>query len=248
MKVFTPAQSKSVGEDRVAKDARRATVIADITKELLEEKTKAEIEFEESMTRQREEAEKWYTETLKGRNELEKEVKILEERRRLALMPPLIKAEDIHSVEEELWARKLEVDLKENDNEDASRALMVRLDEVSERELDLNGREKRIKQMEQGAEIQKNQVATNAKKLSLRIDDFEKRVIETETNLAFQQSELDAKTNLYAEKERMYEEREVEIQAAKRLLADERLLLDKGFEELRRLKEKHGSTNRSLST
>lgn len=233
MQVFTPIQAKSVAEQRAAKDAFRAKGLADITEELLQEKKEAELEFNATMERQKLQAQVFIDETSERKNLLAKEVERLEKRRQEALKPPLVKAEDIHSISEALHARKLELDAQEIKNEDASRSLMHKLDIVSTTEQDLSQREKRLKVKELGAETQRMQVAKDAKRITLQLQSFVKMTEEKETEIAFKQSELDARTNLIKQTEDGFVTREKEIQAAMRLLADQRLLLEKGFKELR---------------
>lgn len=245
MPLFSPAQAKSAAEQRFTFEAQRARNLSALTDELREEQAETERMFQENMDRQKKEHEEWFVAMTTQKNNLKVDVEDLEERRRRALMPPLIKAEDIHSTEEALWARKLELDAREFDVEEESRVLMRRLDEVSSREQDVDARSKRLKRMESGAQLQHNQVSQSAKQLNLQILDFQKRSSDKEAEFAYQQSELDAKENLSRENERLIEEREREIEAGKRLLADQRLLLEKGFAELNRLKEKYG--NRSIS-
>ncbi len=251
LKVFSPTESRGQADARLAKDTIRAKTLAELTDEILEAKNNAEIAFIEMMERQKKEAEEWTISTTERKQALAREVERLEQRRKNALIPPLIKAEDIHLVEEELWARKLEVDLKESENEEKTRSLMVQLDAVASREQDLTQRERRTKQMEEGAEMQKQQVASSSRLLSLRLVNFEQMASERETALAYQQSELDARVNLCKDTETSLVEREREIEAANRLLQDQRVVLDKGFEELRKLKEKqerHGTSNGRIST
>ncbi len=237
MQVFTPAQAKSAAEERTAKDALRAKGLAEITKELLKEQEKAERDFELTLRQQREAMFIFMEESRIKKDALEKEVLRLEDRRKKALIPPLIKAEDIHSVQEELHARKLVLDLQESEQEESSRLLMRRLDELSTQKQDLDSREQRVKRMELGAETQRNQVAQDAKHLGLQLADFQRRTEEKETEFAYRQSELDAQANLQREIELSFVKREEEIQASMRLLADQRILLDQGFSELRRHKK-----------
>ena len=234
MQVFTPAQAKSAAEERTAKDALRAKGLAEITKELLKEQEKAERDFELTLRQQREAMSIFMEESRIKKDALEKEVVRLEDRRKKALIPPLIKAEDIHSVQEELHARKLVLDLQESEQEESSRLLMRRLDELSTQKQDLDSREQRVKRMELGAETQKNQVAESAKLLGRQIAEFTQRAEEKELEFAHKQSELDATANLQSEIDRGFIKREEEIQASMRLLDDQRILLQKGFNELRK--------------
>lgn len=245
MDVFSPAQARSKAEERSVQEINRARAIAEATATLLKEQEEIDAAFKVRLKENQATAETWFLENTERKNQLLREVELLEKRREQALIPPFIKAEDIHSTEEALWARKLELDARESSTEGQCRLLMKKLDEVSEKETDLASREKRVKAMELGAEDQKNSVALSAKKLNKRIEEFERDKENREAELAFQDSELDARENLYNERDLMLKKREEEIETAKRLLADQRHLLDRGFEELRRLKDTH---ERRIST
>lgn len=241
LKVFTPAQARSMGEQRIARDSMRATSLAETTKELLDMKKEVEKSFDDEMKRQRETTEKWFEETSLRKNELLKEVEKLEDRRKKALLPPMIAAEDIHSTEEALWARKLELDSRSSEVEEESRFLMAKLDANSSKEQDLDEREKRMKVMELGVETQRNQISQELKQFNIKLVEFNNKIEEKEKEFAYRDSELDARKNLYDENDRSLIAREKEMESAHRLLADQRLLLSKGFEELR--SKTHGKHN-----
>lgn len=240
MQIFSPTQVKTEAEKRTAQDMLRAKNIASVTTELIKAKEEAEKSFEKTMKLQREEAELWYTQNVTRKNELKKELEELEQKRKEALSPLLIKAEDIKSAQQEIHARKLELDAREAELEEDSRLLMQKLDQCSTTEHDLNEREKKVKRMELASEAQKNLVAKEMKQFNLQLEQFQKESEERETEFAYRQSELDARKNLADERDKSFIEREKEIRAAQRLLADQRLLLEQGFEELRR--KKHGNT------
>lgn len=233
MKIFTPTQSKSEAEQRASTDALRAKNLADITRELITEKNEAEASFDQTMKKQQEVSDIWFKDNLSRKQELETEVAKLEKRRKEALSPLLIKEEDIQSVQELLTARELSITAKETENEEESRLLMRKMDEFSHREQDLSKKEKRIQAWEQGVETQRNQSVLELKAMNTRMEEFQKRVEEKESEFAYRQSEIDALTNLQAEKEKGFVDREKEIASSMRLLTDQRLLLSKGFEELR---------------
>lgn len=234
--VFTPARASSAAEERAAKDALRARNLAETTKELLITKDEVEMEFDQTMKRQQQEAEGWFQVEMERKTKLLKEVEQLEERREKALMPLLIKSEDIHSVEEALSARKLELDAQEVEIEEHSRLVMLKLDELSSKEQDYDERNKRLKRQETAGETQRNQITHELKQLNVQIEEFQKKSEERETDFAYRQSELDALENLYKERELGFARREEEIEASRRLLDDGRLLLEKGFAELRKNK------------
>lgn len=240
--VFTPAESKKDDEVRRDKDAGRARVILDTTKELLQAQKDAEDDFQATMERQRREAAEWFEDNQAKKKELAEEVMALEKRRKDALMPLLIKSEDIHSVEEALRARALELDAKESSLEEESRLLMSRIDDISTREQTISKKEDYLARSEKTFEGRKSQILEDSHKLSNRMEQFEKDMAEREMTMAYRQSELDARENLYKGNEERLIEREREIEAGKRLLEDQRLVLEKGFAELRRLQEKHANS------
>lgn len=237
MQVFTPAQAKIAAEQRTSKDALRAKGLADITKELLKEKELAETEFKATMEQHKKDAEDWFKENFNKKDTLLKEIEKLEKRKQEALSPLLINAEDIHSTQEALASRELIVQQKETEIEEEARSLMHKLDKVADIKQSLDERENRVKRQELGNETQRNQIANDAKKITVQLQEFLAITSQKETDIAFERSELDARKNLLDEVEKGFIEREKEIEAAKRLLADQRVLLEKGFKELE-LKQK----------
>lgn len=234
MRVFTPAQSKSAAEERTSKDALRAKGLASITHELLDEKNRAERDFEETMKNQREIAEHWFSDNLIRKNQLTKEIEDLEGRRERALSPLIQREEDIQSKEEDLAIRITQCGEKESENDEVTRILMRRLDEVSSKEQDLFERERQLRRREEGCEMQRTQVAEGSRLLNIQIMNFNEKIEEKEVQFAYKKSEQDAITQLQSEKENGYLLREKKIHDDNIVLADQRELLKQGFEELRR--------------
>lgn len=224
MKVFSPIQARSAAEERTAKDALRAKNIAEVTQELIKTKEEVEKEFEETMARQRSITEEEFEEHIAKKKVLEEEVVALEERKRLALIQPLIQVDDVFSFKESLQAREAILAVKELQSEDSSRTLMRRLDEVSSREQDVKGEEQRIKIIKESAELQSKQVTESAHRHSLLVVEYQAQINEKEFGLASAHSKLDAATNLYEEKEKRLVERENEVYVALRLLEEKREL------------------------
>lgn len=233
-KILSPKEINNEEELRIRNDSRKAYDIAKITDEVIKEKTQAEEDFKKMLIEQRELYAKEYNEQIALKNKLEEEIRSLEKRRENALKPRLIKAKDLQLQQEELFNQKLDLEKKEKELEDSSRALMQKLDVVSDREMKVNDKEKTVKRILEGAEFQKNEVAREVKKFSFVLQDFQKQKDQYEIDMAYKMSEINAKEISLKEKERSFISRENEIQASMRLLADQRLLLDKGFEELRR--------------
>lgn len=239
LRVFTPVQARSAGEQRIAKDAMRAQSLAETTKELILTKNEVEKEFEETMKKKQEESAKWFAENIEKKNALLKEVEKIEERRKKSLEPILISADDIHNEFEALQARKLELDMQDEEMQEEYRKLTQKMDLVSSKEQDLNEREKRVRRVELGSETQRNQVAESSRLLNKKLSEFQQNIEQKDMDIAFRESELDARKNLYDQNDQLLITREKEIESAKRLLADQRILLEKGFQELRAKQKKH---------
>lgn len=230
--VFTPAQSRTVAEQLRSKDSDRAKQLLEATEEILRAKTEAEQSFEETMQRQQKEGEEWFTEHVGKKNELKREVEELEERRKKALSPLTLKKKDLDLRDESLLARELGIQNKEVELQEESRILMRRSDEVSSRELDLDERGRRIKRTEEGARLQARQTAENAKSLNRRMAEFQVHMEQNEQGLAYRKSKQDARENLLDGIEAGFVKRENVLASEAKLLADQRVLLSKGFKEL----------------
>lgn len=235
--VFTPARAKSAAEDRLSKDVLRARSLVDLTRELIEEKNKAENDFNETMQRQQKEAEKEFAERIARKNILEREVERLEQRRKAAISPLTQREKDIKSKEESLIARELVIVDQEAENEEDSRLLMRRLDDISMQKQMLDEREAKIQRIEHGIEIQRKQTIEGSKYLALQMAVYQQKVDAMQAEFFRREAGLLAKESLYIEREKGFEKREFEVSEEFRLLADRRILLDKGFEELKRKNE-----------
>lgn len=234
MKIFTPTQAKSASEERMVKDSIRARSIADTTRELLKAQTDAERDFDDMMKRQQEIAADFYRKSVEQKTTLENEVSQLEERRQKAISPLIEREKAIQSGEESLEKREELIGLKEAENEEESRILMARLDGITFKEQELDKRETHVKSMEKGAEIQRIQVAEDAKRLGIALAEFQAHCEEKENGFAYRQSELDADMNLYIEKDKKLAIREKEVKDEWLRIIDQRKTLERAFEEIRR--------------
>lgn len=234
-------RTSSLGcEERIAKDALRAQSIADTTKDLLTTKEKVEKDFNEMMAKQQKDFEDFVQGKIKERKALEKEVEKLEHRKKVALTPLVEREKGVQLQEEDLKRRSYELALTASNQEETARVLMRRLDDVSIREQNALNQEEKVKRMEQGSEMQRMQVAQDARRLGLRLADFQRESEEKERDFAYIQSELDARHNLILEKEKGFKEREQELERERIRLADQRFELEKAFDEIRKLNNYHG--------
>lgn len=237
--VFTPEQVRNQAQQRSLRDSQRARDISDTIDVLLKEQNDLEREFAESMNARRKEAEEEYEKRLQEKRALDDEIRKLEERRREALRPLLLSEQDVQSAQEALKVREDAVATAEAENEETHRALVKKINETAERARNLDERESLVKRREAGAEMQRQQVSQSAKQVNALLQKFEQEKADWDIERAHQQSEFDARKNLYDQQDARLLEREQEIEASMRLLQDQRVLLDKGFAELRKLQQQH---------
>lgn len=234
MQIFTPAQARNATEERNSKDAQRAKVIVDVTNDLIKERNEAEQAFEATLKFQREKNEAEINRFIDKKNALLSEISGLERRREDLLSPLLLVKNELDSEREAVLILKLQNEAKEQELIEEKRLLMSKLDEVSTLKQDLENRSKLLRTRELGSESQRNQIAHDARRLSVQTSEFYSKVNEKQSEFAFRESELDARSNLLDEREKGFMRREEEIKSAKILLQDQRIQLDKGFEELRK--------------
>lgn len=236
--VFTPQEVENKSQQRAMKDAQRARHIAETTQELLKQQNDAEKEFDTSMRMMRQQ----YTEEQERFKllirEKTKEVEKLEKRREEALRPPLLSEKEVKSKEEALWARELRLNASEEKNEETYRELTRKLNEVADQQKRLDEREHTIERRKIGIDLQADQIQKTAKQINDQMAKIVTLQSDWETKKAKEEAELESKRRNLKDAERLLEDRELEIAAAQRLIQDRRLQLDKGFEELRKLKEK----------
>lgn len=240
-RVFAPAEIKGAAEERLARESLRANNIAKATRELHAMREEAERMFEETLKSQQETADGLRKEEEKKRASYEKEVAVLEERKRAALAPILQRERDAVLEDERL--KKLSSDLEEKraDIEEKYRLLMERLDDISFKEQEIEARDKRSNVMRLGVQQQARQVSEDSQRLSVELAKFQKYTEEQSALLAMRESAIVAQEKMNKEKVLMFEKREKEIEDGNIVLTDRRATLEQGFEELRRLKKSHGN-------
>ena len=92
--------------------------------------------------------------------------------------------------------------------------------------------------IERGAEIQRNQILQDAKRLSSELSLFAEEKKKIETQFALRQSEQDARQNLLDEREKAFIEREKKIENDKLIIKNQFAELEKTAEYIR--KQQHG--------
>lgn len=234
LKIFTSVEARNANEQRYAQDSLRAQTLIRTTNELLKTRNEAETDFEETIKRQQEITEREFVAKIERNNQLERETIALEERKKKALTPLIAREKLVHSQEEALHEEENQLLLREVENEERTRLLMEKLDDLSTQQQDLNKRVKQLRLKEQGAETQSHQIAEQVRMFNRKLIDFQAKVEGKETEFAFRQSELDARKNLYDGNDTRLKTREQAMRVAQQQLAQERFLLDKGFGELRK--------------
>ena len=236
--LFTPKDVKNALEERENEDFRRASALKDITKQLLDENARAEKEFASALDNQNA---RWAAEEEKHRRKIitmQKEINDLKEERERQLIPIVINEEDLHNREEALAVSTGELADMEASLEEEGRALMLRIDQVAERESAVKQQLQRQKMQQEGIDAQRLDIERGAKTLSKQIQDFELRKRELDYELSKREAFIEGKMTILTEREKQLEKREKAAEDALLRVEDQRTALARVAEELNR--KKHG--------
>lgn len=106
------------------------------------------------------------------------------------------------------------------------------------RQIELSEKEKHTETLHTAAEDKKQQIERRSEQYEAEYRAFQDRVAEMEQGFIYIRSELDATAKLQADKEVLFRKREQDNAKERKQIADQRVLLEKGFDELRKLKKK----------
>lgn len=166
MKLFSPLEVNNSKEKEISVGIQR---LASLNKEITrkrQELEKLNLEFEISGERQNIQWEKDKAENAKICNALIKEVQILEERKKQALLPLTEKWKEIEVIEQKL--KQKEVDLEEKDEKlsEQLELLEEKLSSLGEREINADKLGKQQAIAQEGIDSQKAQIALQAKQMN----------------------------------------------------------------------------------
>lgn len=172
MKLQPPLQIQQNRAQEEAQEVFRTQNIQKAAEQARKDLAKATADFSSSMALFKEKRALEEQEHSKRMDEMKREVKELEEKKRLALIP--IEVYRKQADELVLRAKKFLEEVKQKEhNVDLIRDLLEnRLDEVGHREQDVRDRETRLVSLERGAKIQQEQVKEGVKRLNESMQQF----------------------------------------------------------------------------
>lgn len=236
MKLLTPSQNKELKDQETLRAILRIQELQKIEKKARQDLANAQADFNLTLAHNRE---KWATEEqehMERVKERKAEIDRLEAQRLNALIPVnILKA----SAEEQLadaekYAKSLRE--KEETNELLAEKLQDKLDEVGEREQSLNHLKLELEIRQTGLENQSRSTILATQKLNEEMAAFGAYRTQAE-------KEIQAKLNEISIEEKSLEEKRQELATLQKKLndqairlADERGVLDRAFQEVRRMK------------
>ncbi len=231
LKLLPPNQAQFQTRARSEKDERRAVELQSLI--VAKHKELAEIEqmSEESLSRHRElwaSEERAHEEKLRT---LRAETVSLEERKKEAIVPLTAKKEELDTIESTLHKHDQELRSKRADMDEEAELLKSKLDEVSERALQLDERSDRLAAQEQGAKLQEEQVRAMSERFSEFFAKRTKEINDQAQSVQLQEASLKTKELQIQERERI-----VQI-TSDSFAAREKALQDK-YETLARTQER----------
>lgn len=245
LKLLSPQEVKDNATQEIAKREIRNKSTTEAAQKVNMQLAKAEADFASALARHRKEWEEEESEHVKWVQEVSKEVKELEDRREKALIPISIEKEKVDNLFKEVHELFVQVKEKEAYVERTQELLEERLDEVGGRESDVARREADLSVKEDGIKAQQELTKAGSQRLLEQQADFAARVAERDRGIKERAKELTfAELSLNAKLEGIARTLEA-IKNENKRLKDLRETLDRGFEELRKLKEKNGLPLRS---
>ena len=236
MKLFSPQESDNKKQSEIARDVARVEILRDEIIKAQKELGEVKAQFDLTMAKQRqyfaEEEEKHIREI----DKLNKEVKALEERQKVARFPIAPAERKAYDNLQKSEQTLLEIKLQKEKNEEIEEALTDKLISLSDKDEELFEREKKVRMMEESATNQKLHLETLSKSLSEKWADLYKR--ETSLNESFakreREIELHEKDLSGREDVLLYEKEQVKKDKEK--IASDRITLKTAFLELKRKK------------
>lgn len=234
LKLFTPTEAKTQNSAQNTRDVLRTREIKKLVDKSHSDLAKHEADFAAMLARHKE---KWAEEEEAHAiriSEMGQEIRILEERRKDALIPIEIEKKKADTMIDEAVKRLEEVENREKECAVLGDVLTERLEEVTERESTVSDEEAKIVEMRRSAELEKETAELNTKTLTDGIKKFNDYVL-TETLI------LDGKRTEIILKERSIEAREAALDRKDKSLAiretqikDKQETLKRAFDEYRR--------------
>lgn len=238
MKLLTPLQTKDLGDQQKLRSVLRTQELEKAENAARRSLANAEADFNTTLAKNRE---KWALEEeehAKRVIEQKAELTALEAKKLNALIPfKILKDGTLERLgDAESYLKQLEA--REESNDELADRLQDKLDETGAKEQDLIKWERELAIRQDGIEHQNASTATATKLLSDQMAEFMDYKATSQAELAKMDAILDARTAQMVLREDVITAKEWELTDLAIRLADERQVLDRAFEEVRRLKTK----------
>lgn len=152
------------------------------------------------------------------RNQAQIEVSQLENKRFLALLPVEKERENLNNERQEFEVTKTVFETEKETFEQSTLALKARLDEVSEREIQVSNQEKSVLVRQRGVELQAASVIHQSNTLSQQLEKFLQDTKDKQFQLSELENVLAAKSDTVEIHKRRLEAWEIELNRRERLL------------------------------
>lgn len=234
MKLLSPQPSKNNKEAENIREILRTQDIQKASDKARKNLANAEADFKTSLSRFKEQ---WALEEethSKRVSEMTKEVEILEEKKKQALIPIKIYEEEVKVIADEVMKRGSELVLKEEEINTLREKLEDKLDSLGQREQDVALKEQKQALQQSSIESQSLSTVEGIKRLNEQIEAFianketrEKELKDRETAIILQERTIDAEKESLKRKEKGLSEWAIR-------LSDERGILDRAWNELKK--------------
>lgn len=239
MKLLTPKEIKDRKAQETARDLIRVKETDEVVRKVNIRLANAEADFETALARHKRQ---WAEEEIqhsKRVEEMEKEVKELEDKKRQALIPIDLYKDQADALFKEATSALSVVKEKERIIEETQDRLEEKLDAVGEREQTLQKDEEKWLIKKQGIEQQAADVETGIEKLTAEMASFYEKKTKDEESLAIRKREAEiAEISVVTKLDKLRREN-ADLKEYERKLKDERGVLDRAWKELRELQAKY---------
>lgn len=234
MKLLSPVDAQNKAKKSLDAEKYRLVEVQTLITQKYKELGQAEDDFAFALKNQRavwvEELARYDLRVFSLRNEVES----LEERRRQALIPLTERAKMLDTKSSVLDAREEELDEKDADLEIEKAILVTRLDEVAERELQADKVARTLTLREEGVKAQAAQVGASSASLTVAIGQADALSRGKERELTLKEATLTGRQVHLEERERVVKVKEAGFDNREKALQDERYVLTKAAEELKK--------------
>lgn len=231
MKLLNPSQANATLQKSAERDSKRAIELQDLIVGKYKELGSIEVLFEETLARQKA---AWAEEEQEYKNAIDvllREVRVLEKRRKDALIPLTTRAEELENIAKLLTVREAKAIEDRKEVEELKDLLQQRLDEVGERDLRLNELSATLARREVGIASQEQDIRTNSERLTKAIQDATLEIAAAEQILATEKLKVETERDHIKQREQEVDIKEAGFDARERAIQDRYETLQRAIAE-----------------